>query len=179
MKTKECICEICKKQFLKPLKEFKRSEKFGRRLFCSRKCSGIGNLKNFKDRINRDTSSLKEYWEKNNYGRNEYSKFRHYIRSSKQRDKHFDIDVKYLKQIWDTQQGLCPLTGWELSLDRSGSLKQASLDRIDNNKGYEKNNVRFVALIANYCRNNFTDEQVKEFCHAVSKQHPSPPLDNK
>jgi len=35
-------------------------------------------------------------------------------------------------------------------------------------KGYIKGNVRFVSLMANYCRNEFTDEDVKLFCEAVT-----------
>lgn len=41
---------------------------------------------------------------------------------------------------------------------------QASLDRIDNNIGYMKGNIRFVSLIYNYAKNNFTDNDVAKFC---------------
>lgn len=41
---------------------------------------------------------------------------------------------------------------------------QPSLDRIDGRRGYTKDNVRVVWLIENYARNNFSDEQLIEFC---------------
>lgn len=44
----------------------------------------------------------------------------------------------------------------------------ASLDRIDNSKGYIEGNVRFVALMANLARQSFTDEQMIAFCKAVA-----------
>ena len=37
----------------------------------------------------------------------------------------------------------------------------------DSGESYIEGNVRFVAIIANYCRNNFTDNEVKLFCKAV------------
>jgi hypothetical protein len=39
-----------------------------------------------------------------------------------------------------------------------------SCDRIDNARGYTKDNVRICWLIENYAKNVFTDEQVIEFC---------------
>jgi hypothetical protein len=45
---------------------------------------------------------------------------------------------------------------------------QSSLDRIDNNKGYIKGNVRFVCLMFNIARNDFSDNQVIEFCKQVA-----------
>jgi hypothetical protein len=44
---------------------------------------------------------------------------------------------------------------------------QASIDRIDNNIGYIKGNIRFVSLIYNYARNNFSEDDVVEFCTNV------------
>ncbi|NDB59958.1 hypothetical protein EB001_16140, partial [bacterium] len=81
---------------------------------------------------------------------------------------------EYLFQLWETQNGICPFTKQKLELRTHNYTHienrpyQASLDRIDNNKGYVKGNVRFVALIFNYARNNFSDEQVLEFCKQVA-----------
>lgn len=41
---------------------------------------------------------------------------------------------------------------------------QPSLDRIDSERGYEVGNIRIVWLIENYARNNFSDDQLIEFC---------------
>ena len=46
-------------------------------------------------------------------------------------------------------------------------LRRASLDRIDNSLGYVKGNVRFISIMANYCRNTFEDKDLMEFCEAV------------
>ncbi len=71
--------------------------------------------------------------------------------------------------------GVCPFTKQKLEL-KTHNYKthrnpyQASLDRIDNSKGYIKGNVRFVALIFNYARNDFSDEQVLDFCQKVTEK---------
>ena len=87
-----------------------------------------------------------------------------------------DITLEYLKELWEKQNGLCPFTGWNPLLPRSSSysndpnsMYRASIDRIDNSKGYVVGNIRFVSVIANYCRNTFTDDQVKLFCESVCK----------
>lgn len=68
-----------------------------------------------------------------------------------------DLTIEYIKQIWDDQNGICPLTGWALILPQ-GTAKgwetsdpsNASLDRIDPSKGYVKGNVRFIAYMAKH-----------------------------
>lgn len=88
-----------------------------------------------------------------------------------------DLTPEYLQELWKLQQAICPLTGWALYLPVSSngfsekSPRNASLDRIDNSKGYLVGNVRFVALMANIARSDFTDAEIVEFCHAVAGRH--------
>lgn len=111
--------------------------------------------------------------------KDEYIHFRWFLLRVKQRAKesarkNTDIDLKYLKELWESQNGTCPLTGWTMRLPVSSTSgfestrpENASLDRINNDLGYLKNNVRFVALIVNLAKMKFHDEDVKEFCKAV------------
>lgn len=87
-----------------------------------------------------------------------------------------DIDPEYLRQLWNEQSGRCPVTGWTMILpfpNTSGGWphghhpRNASIDRIDQTKGYVRGNVRFVALMANYARHSWTDNDVVEFSRAV------------
>ena len=41
------ICDCCGTAFKKPLSEFLRNQELGRKNFCSRKCTGNNNYKNF------------------------------------------------------------------------------------------------------------------------------------
>lgn len=69
---------------------------------------------------------------------------------------------------------ICPITGRFLILPKGtdGWEKlnpyNASLDRIDNSKGYIKGNVRYIAYIANLGRSAFSDDQLISFCKVVA-----------
>ena len=167
-------CSICNKEFERKMGEYNRSIKFGRPQYCSRTCAGKANVVSLGKYCG-DIKNLKgkgKIWRKD-----EFTPFRYYLRSIKRRaykKGKTDITVEFLKQLWEEQRGICPFTGWKLLLPRNNkdtgngnSIYRASLDRINNSKGYIEGNVRFVAIIANYCRNNFTDNEVKLFCKAV------------
>jgi len=101
--------------------------------------------------------------------------FRQFYRRARTRDRATDLSPEYLQELWAKQEGKCPLTHWNLALPTSRCLgyvdkrhpANASLDRIDQRVKYRKGNVRFVALIANYARNTWTDADVIAFCKAV------------
>ena len=172
-------CATCSKQFKRNKSEYKRSQKLGRPSFCSRTCSGANNIKNFDEYYQSGGKRHTEHLDPANR-RDKHSPFKWFMRVVKRRNKtkgkEFDIDLEFLSNLWEAQSGVCPFTGWELKLpfhstdwDKDDDkLKRASLDRIDNSKGYTKGNLRFVSLMANYCRNEFTDEDVKLFCEAVT-----------
>jgi myo-inositol catabolism protein IolC len=40
---------------------------------------------------------------------------------------------------------------------------QASLDRIDSNKGYIKGNIRYISVSVNWLKNNLDDNHLREF----------------
>jgi hypothetical protein len=174
-------CFWCNKEFEKSLKEYNRSEKIGRRHFCSRSCSGRQKNKEYPS----DATHLLGIPYSRKF--DEYSSFRWFVKSCRYRqDKKgkTDITVEYLKELWGKQQGKCPFTGWEMKLPVSTSgfkscqiPSRASLDRIDITKGYVIGNVRFICVMANYARNSFTDEQLIEFGKAVAGKHcgSSPP----
>lgn len=171
----ELTCEVCDKTFLRNKGEWNRSQKLGRKDFCSRKCSCIyGN----KVRPNRgNVANLIP-----NNARDEFTPFRFYIKVSKCRTKskekffEMNLSLEYLKDLWEAQNGKCILSGVDLVLpkncDRFGYTgpNKASLDRINNSLGYVKGNVRFISYIANIARNGFTDEELIEFCKAVVNQ---------
>ena len=173
-KTKiDCICSVCNIIFQRSKSECYRGIKKNRLFYCSRKCSGKANINNFGDR-KCDIIQLQEYAKEyyNNKDKDCYTPFRQHLRSVKNRNKEHNIDLEYLKNLWEEQKGVCPLTGWNLDLIRKASPNQASLDRIDSNKGYIQGNIRFIALIANLCKSSYDDQQVLEFCKAVVERHP-------
>jgi hypothetical protein len=175
MKKIESIkCYYCGKDVVKLTSEIKRRKKLGKtKFYCNNSCAGKNKIAHLKDYQNN--------FKKTKYIRkpDQYSNFRWYIKNiaknSKKRKQDYDIDLEYLDKLWQDQKGICPFTKEKLELKTHNYNKvlnkpyQASLDRIDNTKGYIKGNVRFVALMFNYAKNNFSDDQVLQFCQKIVK----------
>jgi len=166
-------CEVCDLEFERKRGEVNRSKRLGRPQYCSRRCSAKANEGSLGEHLG---SGRPENLIKGNR-RDKYSEFKWFMRCIRRRNKEYNVDLEFLKNLWEEQSGICPLTGWSLMLPKHSSkwkTKQekqyrASIDRIDNSKGYTKGNIRFISVMANYCKNDFTDEEVKLFCEAVVK----------
>ena len=175
-------CEVCDKIIERSNAEIKRNKNKGRRTFCSRQCQGKVNVKNFGDKVNTDTSQLKK-----GSKRDEYSKFRFFLKVSKMHiDKRKDkrshnITLQDLKEQWEKQKGICPYTGWTLITSEtlkervSKTPNRASLDRIDSTKGYEKDNIQFVSLISQYAKNGWSEDVLLEFAKAIVEKKKTTP----
>ena len=168
------ICSFCGKKVLKKAAEIKRQQKRGKTLFyCDLSCAGKINSDHLKKYGKQNTEVIKQYC---NNRKDEFTPFRYHLRNAKRRSqgtnkstkKDFNLSLEDVRDIWNNQSGKCAITGFPLVCKAFDDGKnknpyQASLDRINNDKGYSKENVRFVCLIVNYARNNFSDEQVIEF----------------
>lgn len=165
-------CYECENEFDKSLAEYNRSKKINRPHFCSRSCSTIHRNKNLPS----ETYQKKCYKIKNHADnrRDEYSPFRAYLgkyRFSNIRHKN-ELDVEYLKKLWESQNGVCPYTGLKMllpqtSADKICSPKKASLDRIDSTKEYVKGNVEFVCMAINLAKNKFSKKDTLEFLNEI------------
>lgn len=178
MKTILLTCQLCGKSFERKLSEHTKNIKNNiTKTFCGLSCSTK----------NRNDSMTNEYWQ-NQYKKqkksfdikrhsgnrlDEYSPFRFFLnsgRASIKKHKHeTDVDLEYLKNLWEEQKGICPYTKIKMILPRTTkesnlkSLKKASLDRIDSSKGYIKGNVEFVCMVINLAKNNYTKKEMEEF----------------
>lgn len=175
-KTIDIVCVNCGKTFPKTLREYKRRIKQGHdRFFCDLSCNAFTRNKEHPSPGNAANLTA-------NNRRDEFTQFRWFVLRGKYRGKRgrqygCDLTVEYLKELWDQQNGICPFTGWKLILPQDASNwdnknpRNASLDRIDNSMGYVKDNVRFIAVMANLARGTFSDDQVIDFCKAVVSNH--------
>lgn len=161
MRKVETVCESCSVKFLKNLRKFKASSHH----YCSKECSrsvGQGNGR-----------------------RTPNTRFRRFCANIATRNKESgrtdNLLADDLRQIWEKQSGVCPYTGWKLELPPNAagwppsevrSPRRASIDRKNPLLGYTKDNVQFVSLMANFAKNRFTDDELLEFCRAVSSRHP-------
>ena len=164
-------CDNCGVAYEKPITEYTRNTKLNRHSFCSRTCScKFGNVTSPSNlRPNRKHEHLKGYTRADIY-----TPFKNLLRSSKRRFKEVDIDLPYLKELWEKQQGICIYSGVALTLQHykkhvnDNPIYNASLDRIDSSKGYIKGNIQFVSQCINYCKNTMSHEQMLEVCKNIA-----------
>lgn len=80
-----------------------------------------------------------------------------------QRSIQFDLEIEYLDKLYDSQHGKCALSGLFISFVD----KTASLDRIDNKKGYLPGNVQWVHKDINKLKGIFESNYFFELCKLV------------
>lgn len=150
--TRKVVCNFCSKEFLKETRAIKRS-KTGNH-YCSRSCATKRKLEV-------------------RYGKKDGIKY--IISNAKKRaDKkgiEFNLTKEILNQMLKDQKYKCALSGVKIYVPERDngvfSLSQASLDRIDNEKGYVEDNVQFVALGINYMRNRASENEALKFIKEI------------
>ncbi len=161
-------CDCCSKEYEKPISEYNRNIAKNRKNYCSRSCSATANNKGIvRNPIAPSNSGNK---------RDNYTKFRYYLRNSLKRFKDNDLTLEYLQEIWDKQQGVCPYSGVKLTLSTytkisKDTIYSASLDRIDSNIGYLQGNVQFVSTAINYMKGVMSHEDTIKMCDIIAKHN--------
>lgn len=163
MKTENVTCENCGNTFEKVSKEVTRSIKLGRPQYCSKSCSKSteSNLNHLTSIRTGDVSHL-------NAGnrRDEFTGFREHIRRIKYRNKEVDLTLQDLKDVFDSQNGICPYSKVKLEPvpkhGKSNPIYTMSLDRKDSSIGYTKDNIQFISISMNHLKNSMTELQMQE-----------------
>jgi len=169
MKKVKVICENpdCGIEFDKPKNEYNRSIKLGRKLYCSRSCSGKCSNQHLRDYNKENTKYLIS-----NNRRDKYTGLREHMRRVRQRSKDFDVTLEDLLQQWEKQGGRCVYSGVKLThpIQRKNEnlMYTASLDRIDSSKGYVKDNIQFISVVCNHAKGEMSHEEMLEFCEILS-----------
>lgn len=88
---------------------------------------------------------------------------------------NFRISLKYLQKLFEKQDFKCALSGIRLVIYIGPRNKQypshttASLDRIDNNRGYTHKNVQFVHKDVNMIKWKLDEDYFLELCRKISR----------
>ena len=102
------------------------------------------------------------------YGGLSSARFSEIIHSAKIRNLSFKINIKFAWKLFEKQNGLCSLTGLPMTMGKKNRDRgSASLDLINNNKGYTKSNVRWVLTDLNLIKRTLTDEKLFFYCEKV------------
>jgi len=102
-------------------------------------------------------------------------------RKAKERTLPFEITAEQLWELYNQQQGLCALSGIPITLttivnkqhNLDKTLMSASLDRIDNSKGYYIDNVQWIHKTLNAMRRQYSIEEYVYWCTLVAN-HANP-----
>lgn len=93
----------------------------------------------------------------------------------------FNITPEILWSLYESQQGLCALTGIPLVLNTSlknnnvnWDVITASVDRIDNSLGYVEGNVQWVHKEINRLKNNYSLEELLYWSKLLLDKHGNP-----
>jgi len=94
---------------------------------------------------------------------------------SKRRKKEINITKKYLYNIYEQQNKKCALTGVDLYFTdlrtNYNRYTNASLDRIDNSKGYIKGNLQWLEKRVNMMKQQYSQDEFIEVCKMVTKNN--------
>ena len=91
-------------------------------------------------------------------------------RRCKRNNVECDITAKDLKQLWEEQNGICSLTGWEMTKRKTQqglTMTTVTVDRINQIKGYVIGNIRLVCFAANNARYNWSDDEFIKLCQSI------------
>lgn len=171
-KLTEFNCRYCNKESSKPTSEYNRNIKLNRNNFCSRSCCVTYSNKN-SHYINTEKrgSHLKSICGNR---KDMYTPFRYLLRSARNRFHEFNLDLPYLKELWETQRGICPYSKIELILPEykkqiKNTFQRASLDRIDSSIGYLKGNVQYVSTSINYLKGELSNNELISFLDLIAE----------
>lgn len=87
------------------------------------------------------------------------------------RNLKYDLDIKFIKELLILQNYKCAISGIDLTFN-IGNGKQIynlSIDRIDCNEGYIKNNVQLVCSHINIMRGNLDVSKLIELCNKITE----------
>ena len=164
-------CDGCGQKFEKETRYVKSAEKKGRNNYCSLACHARTTREQKLGEWVHSEENKQFVKTISANRRDEYSPFRTLLKSCRTRTTksgqpkgEFDLDLSYMKSLWESQNGKCAITKVDLMLETSYNKNyQASLDRIDSSKGYVKGNVRYISVSANWLKNDLDDTHVNEF----------------
>jgi hypothetical protein len=94
--------------------------------------------------------------------------FRKYEYHAGMRNKQWSITADDAAEVFEAQGGRCALTG--VPLTTNGRFKDitASLDRIDNENGYEKDNIQWIHKSLNLMRGDMPLQDFVAACRKVA-----------
>ena len=152
-KLADCLCECGNKKVVRA-----EALKAGRYVSCGCHSKNRWNMVGDKNPYFKGIGELRQ------------TKYSEIKRQALNRGKEFDVSIEYLWGLYEKQNRKCALTNLPIIFGRNGHRNEtsASLDRINNDKGYIKGNVRWVLKDINMIRGSFDSDYFIKLCQAVA-----------
>ena len=83
----------------------------------------------------------------------------------------FDIDTQFIIDLGEKQNNMCVYSGRVLDW-KNNSTNKASIDRINSDKGYTKDNVQIVCQLVNQAKNDMTHDDFLTFVIELYNKKP-------
>lgn len=132
-----------------------------RQVYCDRSCRSSFFGGTTKEQYSRISGKWPAY----------FNRLRH-LAGSRHRHKFVNrsqLTVAFLLSLLEKQKGVCALSGERLTCELKQGVRyrtNASVDRIDSNKGYSSDNVRLVCTVVNVMRQDLDDASFRLWCKA-------------
>ena len=81
-------------------------------------------------------------------------------RRAKKKGIEFNLTKEFVKNLWNKDSKICPILNAKYQFGVRNKNFNPSLDRVDNNKGYLKKNVRLLSFKANSLKGDLVDVEI-------------------
>ena len=87
----------------------------------------------------------------------------------KKSNNFIDLELKDLQDLWEAQEGLCALTGFQMShvMGKGRVPTNVSIDRKDSTMGYTKDNIQLVCMAVNQMKSDLEMDELLRFCTGI------------
>lgn len=168
------ICKKCNEELLIEAFYTNKTGYLGRDCYCKRcRISYNKSRKERSNSIRREKMRTDFEYRNKVLSQKRYSHRKHYkigmLNKAKQRAKKYNLEFNLtIEDIIIPEY--CPLIEIPLYPGIKGDYHNSpSIDRIDNSKGYVKNNIRVISTLANSMKNAASIEQLKTFSKNIIK----------
>lgn len=94
--------------------------------------------------------------------------WKHILKHAETRSLHVEVTLEDVWTLFQSQNGRCSLTGQPLKCGPRQRDRTASLDRVDNRKGYVLGNIQWVHKDINWMKGRFKQSDFIRLCVAVA-----------
>lgn len=85
----------------------------------------------------------------------------------------FNLTVEYLLSLWESQHGICALSGVPMTFERyQGRIPtNVSIDKINKERGYIIGNIQLVCMACNQIKSDWSEETMYNICKKIVEQY--------